>query len=151
PALAGKLSAAGMHVTVETAGTLWMEMGMDLASVSPKLANSTPVEREGGKFAAVHERERIKLDVLKTFATYEHIKDRQWKFVIERAEDLAEAEELLGKIGDVRKEDVLLMPEGVTVEALAGRGAWLAELCKQRGYRFCPRLHVALYGNLRGT
>jgi 7-carboxy-7-deazaguanine synthase len=151
PELARMLRAGGIHVTVETAGTLWMEMEMDLASVSPKLANSTPHEREGGKFAAVHERERIKLDVLKTFATSKLIKDRQWKFVIQHTEDLAEAEELLARIGGVKKEDVLLMPEGITAETLAEKSVWLAELCKQRGYRFCPRLHVALYGNKRGT
>ncbi|HVT80976.1 MAG TPA: 7-carboxy-7-deazaguanine synthase QueE, partial [Phycisphaerae bacterium] len=66
--LIGVLKAAGMHVTVETAGTLWLEgLGagaIDLASVSPKLANSTPREREGGKFAALHERQRINMEVL---------------------------------------------------------------------------------------
>jgi 7-carboxy-7-deazaguanine synthase len=151
PALASELRAAGMHVTVETAGTLWQEMEIDLASVSPKLANSTPLERDGGRFAVMHERERIKLDVLKQFASSKLVKEIQWKFVIERAEDLAEAEELLERIGGVRKTDVLLMPEGVTREALAGRGVWLAELCKSRGYRYCPRLHVELFGNRRGT
>jgi len=27
----------------------------------------------------------------------------------------------------------------------------LSELCKARGYRYAPRLHVELYGNKRGT
>ena len=27
----------------------------------------------------------------------------------------------------------------------------LAGVCKRTGFRFCPRLHVALYGNTRGT
>jgi 7-carboxy-7-deazaguanine synthase len=43
------------------------------------------------------------------------------------------------------------MPQGVTREALAERGPWLAEVCKQHGFRFCPRLHIELYGNTRGT
>ena len=36
-------------------------------------------------------------------------------------------------------------------EVLRARTTWLAELCKQRGYRFAPRLHIELYGNRRGT
>jgi hypothetical protein len=28
---------------------------------------------------------------------------------------------------------------------------WLAELCKRHGFRFCPRLHIELFGNVRGT
>jgi 7-carboxy-7-deazaguanine synthase len=28
---------------------------------------------------------------------------------------------------------------------------WLAEICKQEGFRFSPRLHVELWGNRRGT
>ena len=54
--LATKLKSAGSHVTVETAATVFKEMPVDLASLSPKLSNSTPTEREGGRFAAAHER-----------------------------------------------------------------------------------------------
>ena len=43
------------------------------------------------------------------------------------------------------------MPEGTTVEVLRERSGWLAEICKLRGYRYAPRLHVELYGNRRGT
>jgi len=43
------------------------------------------------------------------------------------------------------------MPEGTSPEVLRARTVWLAELCKQRGYRFAPRLHIELYGNRRGT
>lgn len=151
PALAGLLREAGMHITVETAGTLWQEMPMDLASVSPKLANSTPREREGGRFARAHEAARINLEVLRTFARSGLIKERQWKFVVSTPGDLAEIQELLGRIGGIPPADVLLMPEGISAEALAEKGPWVAELCKRHGYRYCPRLHIALYGNTRGT
>jgi 7-carboxy-7-deazaguanine synthase len=46
---------------------------------------------------------------------------------------------------------VLLMPQGPTREELARRGAWLVEVCKQHGFRYCPRLHIELFGNRRGT
>lgn len=40
---------------------------------------------------------------------------------------------------------------GTTVEALRAKAGWLGELCKVRGYRYAPRLHIELYGNKRGT
>ena len=73
------------------------------------------------------------------------------KFVVDRPDDLTEIEQLLASIGGVAASSVLLMPEGVTREELAARGAWLAEICKQKGFRFCPRLHIELFGNIRGT
>jgi len=33
---------------------------------------------------------------------------------------------------------------------LQERGLWLAEIAKQEGFRFSPRLHVDLWGNRRG-
>jgi 7-carboxy-7-deazaguanine synthase len=46
---------------------------------------------------------------------------------------------------------IMLMPEGVTREIVAARGIWLAELCKQHGYRYSPRLHIDLWGDKRGV
>lgn len=44
------------HLTMETAGTVHAAAKIDLASISPKLSNSTPVQREAGRFAVAHER-----------------------------------------------------------------------------------------------
>src|ERR1700761_5037529 len=45
PALAEQLRAAGRHITIETAGTISPGgIACDLASLSPKLSNSTPAE-----------------------------------------------------------------------------------------------------------
>ena len=102
--LIAAFKATGKHVTVETAGTLWLENlppgAIDLASVSPKLSNSVPNERQGGRFAQAHEKQRINLDVLRTFATRagDIIADCQWKFVISTEHDLIEMEELLATL-----------------------------------------------------
>src|SRR5579883_2126971 len=53
--------ALGMHVTIETAGTVYREVKCDLMSISPKLANSTPE----GSWAGRHERLRYQPDVLR--------------------------------------------------------------------------------------
>ena len=158
------LKREGKHVTVETAGSLWLEGlpggAIDLASVSPKLANSTPREREEGRFAAAHDRQRINWDVLRTFATggAGAITECQWKFVVSDEEDLIEMEELLARLNEslpgtsrIRAADIVLMPEGIDAATISERSAWLAEVCKARGYRLSPRLHIYLYGNARGT
>jgi 7-carboxy-7-deazaguanine synthase len=127
---------------------VWNDVACDLASISPKLANSTPWQREGGRFADRHDAERINIDVIRRFMQFP---DYQIKFVVDAPQDLAEIADLLGQIGGVESGNVLLMPQGVTRQELDARDPWLAELCLQRGYRFCPRLHIMLWGNKRGT
>ena len=41
-ALTERLRDAGLHITIETAGTVFQPVACDLMSISPKLANSTP-------------------------------------------------------------------------------------------------------------
>jgi 7-carboxy-7-deazaguanine synthase len=141
------LRERGFHITVETAGTVWQDVACDLMSISPKLANSTPAEREGGRWAAAHERLRLNPAALRALtAAY----DYQLKFVVSQAEDLEEVRSIRALV-DTPAERVLLMPEGVTPEALAARSEWLVEICKAERFRFCPRVHVMLYGNRRGV
>jgi 7-carboxy-7-deazaguanine synthase len=137
----------GRHITIETAGTVYQPVACDLMSISPKLANSTPLERDGGRWADMHDRARLQPEVLlRLMAEYEY----QLKFVVSRESDLDEIETLARRLG-APPERVLLMPEGTDTAVLAARSAWLVEASKQRGYRFCPRLHVLLYGNRRGV
>lgn len=156
------LKRHGKHVTVETAGTLWPgaldHAAIDLASISPKLSNSTPTERDHGRFAQAHDRQRINLEVLRTFAAHPAIVDRQWKFVLSTPTDLIEMETLIATLNDslpatqkIPPRDILLMPEGTSAQTLSEKSRLLAELCKQKGYRLSPRLHVYLWGNTRAT
>lgn len=151
--LCQRLRAARLHITIETAGFVFKPLACDLASVSPKLSNSTPHQREGGRFARHHDELRQRHEPLCAWLRHTEF---QLKFVIDQPADIAEVLALLALLRqglgkDVPAERVLLMPQGVTREALAERGPWLAEICKQQGFRFCPRLHVELYGNKRGT
>jgi 7-carboxy-7-deazaguanine synthase len=146
--LCSGLRDRGYHVTVETAATVFRVIDCDLASLSPKLSNSTPLEREGGRFALRHEQLRLRPDVILEFMKRS---DYQLKFVIERLADLLEVETLLGQLPGVDREKVLLMPQGITREELAERGPVVAEACKKHGFRYCPRLHIELFGNRRAT
>ena len=141
--LTERLRGLGMHITIETAGTIFHPVACDLMSISPKLSNSTPE----GTWAAQHDRLRIQLGVLRDLmARYEH----QLKFVIASADDLPEVSALIAQL-DADRERVILMPEGTDRETLRERSVWLAEICKEEGFRFSPRLHVDLYGNRRGV
>jgi 7-carboxy-7-deazaguanine synthase len=147
--LSAALRALGLHVTIETAATVFKPIAMDLASLSPKLANSTPWLVYDGKFAAAHERQRVNVPVIQQFI--DTAPAFQLKFVVESEAELDEIRALLDRLTGWKPEDVLLMPEGVDAAVLNGRAGWIAEVCKRTGFRFCPRLHVSLYGNQRGT
>jgi 7-carboxy-7-deazaguanine synthase len=141
--LTRRLRALGLHITVETAGTVFRPVACDLMSISPKLSNSTPA----GPWAAQHERLRIQREtLLELMGRYPY----QLKFVIEKPGDLEEVRALLADL-QADRERVILMPEGTGREQLRERGQWLAEICKEEGLRFSPRLHVDLYGNRRGV
>jgi 7-carboxy-7-deazaguanine synthase len=146
-ALTEGLRQAGLHITIETAGTVFAPVACDLMSISPKLRNSTPHEREGGRWAAQHDRLRWQPDALRRLiGSYEY----QLKFVIAAPRDVEEVEEIRREIS-APVERVVLMPEGTRREIVQERGAWLAEICKQRGYRYSPRLHIDLWGDRRGV
>lgn len=142
-ALTERLHSRGMHVTIETAGTVFVPVTCDLMSISPKLANSTPE----GRWAASHDRLRIRPEILKRLlSTCEY----QLKFVLRYPGDLGEVRDLVTLLGADRRR-VILMPEGVDAAILRERSIWLAEICKSEGFRYSPRLHVDLYGNRRGV
>lgn len=46
---------------------------------------------------------------------------------------------------------VMLMPEGLTDEAVRAHAIALAELCKLHGFRLSPRLHIWMWGAKRGV
>ena len=141
--LTERLRALGMHITIETAGTVFQPVACDLMSISPKLSNSTPA----GNFAEPHDRLRIQPTVLaELMARYEY----QLKFVVENPADVAEIRALMEAL-DAPRERVILMPEGTEHAQLAERAQWLAEICKEEGLRFSPRLHIDLWGSRRGV
>ncbi len=157
-ALAAALRADGRHITIETAATVAPDgVACDLASLSPKLANSTPADDDprGGGWRDRHERLRRQPEIVRRWI---EAADRrqggayQLKFVVSAPADLAEIDSLLAEVGaPVPPERVFLMPEGVTLEALRARRSWLVEVCTRRGFRYAHRLHIELFGNTRGT
>ena len=146
--LCQRLRAGGLHITIETAGTLFLPVDCDLMSISPKLASSTPAEVRAGRWAARHEQTRHRADVIERLTSdYNY----QLKFVIDRPADLEEVNCWLAKFPRVNRHRVLLMPQGIDVVGLVQIGTWLEPYCREHGFVYCPRKHIEWYGARRGT
>jgi 7-carboxy-7-deazaguanine synthase len=148
--LAAEIRKLGHHITIETAATVAPgDIACDLASLSPKLLNSAPDNRLGATWRKKHETLRWQPAVVRAWLD---AYPWQFKFVVAQPGDVDELEIMLASLGrEIPRHKVLLMPEGVTLEAIRLRAGWLGELCKARGYRYAHRLHLELYGNKRGT
>ena len=145
------LKQSGKHITIETAGTIAPNgIQCDLASISPKLSDSTPEKGEiSEEWIERHDSTRIDYNILNDWIdSYEF----QLKFVVSRREEINEVKCIIDKIqGDILPEKVLLMPEGTDSETIHSRYDMLVDLCKENGFRMCNRLHLDLFGNTRGT
>lgn len=152
--LAHALKHAGFHLTIETAGTIPPDgIPCDLASISPKLSNSTPPE-DSLPDAQRQRHESIRLNP-SIIASWMRHADYQLKFVVSSASDLAEIHSLrdaLAREGvSPPASKIFLMPEGISIESLATKRSWLIDVCRETGFRLCERMHILWFGNKRGT
>jgi 7-carboxy-7-deazaguanine synthase len=145
PELAKKLKTCNKHITIETAGIVFIpDLPCDLMSISPKLSNSTP---DAPELAAIHEDSRLDTAILgELIDNYEY----QLKFVICSQDDLPEIEETIESIGNVNSEKVMLMPQAGTREELLANSPMVADMCRSTGFAFCHRLQVLLWNNEKG-
>lgn len=146
--LCAKLRSGGRHVTIETAGTLYLPVECDLMSVSPKFTSSAPDRDAHHRWHHRHNDTRLRPEVVRQLIDQHPY---QLKFVVDGRDDLDELQDFLVLIGDVDPGRVLLMPQGVEQTELALRSEWLRPYCEQHGYVFCPRKQIEWFGALRGT
>lgn len=136
--LVEELRAAGCRIEVETNGTIApgpLAALVDQWNVSPKLGHS------GNEGLA-----RVRPAVLAGFGA---MANAYCKVVIRDEDDVEEAAALAAGAG-FADERVVLMPEGRVRAEIEARSPWLAEACAARGFRFSSRLHVLLWGDVRG-
>jgi 7-carboxy-7-deazaguanine synthase len=146
--LTHELREQSRHITIETAGTLYLPVACDLMSISPKLANSTPALETAGRWRHRHDQARRAPGVIERLtADFSY----QVKFVIDRRDDCEDVEQYLAAAPGIRRERVLLMPQGVDAEALDQRRRWLEPYCREAGLGFCPRRQIEWFGPVRGT
>jgi 7-carboxy-7-deazaguanine synthase len=103
-------------------------------NVSPKLPSATP----------------------NSARTWHHVTEwlaeprAMFKIVVGDGADLDDALRLIAR-HRLPASRVMLMPEGLTDEAVRRGAARLAEVCKQHGFRLSPRLHLWMWGPRRGV
>jgi 7-carboxy-7-deazaguanine synthase len=144
-ALTKGLAAVGLHITVESAGTVDPAFTCDLLSLSPKTSNSDP---SSGK-RNVHR--RIRRDTAPIQRLLGRFPEYQLKFVVEGTGDVPEILNMLAELGDIDRERVHLMAQARTAEELVERGPVVAALCLEHGFRYTPRLQLDLFGGGRGV
>lgn len=143
--LTRRLRATGLHVTVETAGTVDPDFSCDLLSLSPKTTNSDP---QGG-WRDRHRRLRADIEILRRLVA--RFPEHQLKFVVTDADDVPEIADLVDRLGVTEVWRVLLMAEGRSAEEVAAKAPEVAALCSEHGFRYTPRLHLDLFGGGRGV
>ncbi len=145
--LAAALRDGGWHITIETAGTLYLPVACDLMSISPKLSNSAPPPEPDPRWADRHARQRHAPEVIRRLlAQY----DCQLKFVVDCPADCREVEAYLAEFPEIEPSRVMLMPQGIEAGLLAEKAAWLAPYCAAHGWTFCPRRQIEWFGGQRG-
>jgi 7-carboxy-7-deazaguanine synthase len=146
--LCDRLRLIGRHITIETAGTLYLPATCDLMSISPKFASSAPPARAEARWHRRHERERHRPEVIRKLIG-EH--EYQVKFVIDTPDDLDEVGRYLAEFPELSRDRVLLMPQGIDQAELAARAEWLRPYCESHDLVFCPRKQIEWFGPVRGT
>lgn len=151
PQLVESLRRDGIHVTIETAGTVIHDPPLvcDLMSISPKLSNSTPDKETAGAWQAQHQATRHRPEIVTRLM--QSGDEYQLKFVVGSILDAEEVIEYLEVLNVYDRNCVMLMPRGVTSQELRLQANWLTPWCLKQGLRYCDRAHIHWFGNRRGT
>jgi 7-carboxy-7-deazaguanine synthase len=155
----------GMHITVETNATIFDEeasKSIDFFSLSPKLRNSLPTPkklatagfRHLDDLEGLHLKRCLQPIVMQQFLDYvteNPAKEFQLKFVVAAPFDSLEIEEVLKNLKGWSPEDILIMPAGRNEAELIQTIPVALEMSLRNGWRYCPRLHIQLFGDKPGT
>jgi 7-carboxy-7-deazaguanine synthase len=142
------LRQRGLHLTIETAGTVDQPVECDLMSISPKFSSSTPAAEQHPRWSNLHERRRMSTSTMARLIARAF--DYQLKFVVDSARDFDELSWVVDQLA-APPGKVWVMPQGSTPEALDAAEAWLRPWCEKNAFHYCDRMQIRWYGNRRGT
>ncbi len=157
------LRESGFVTTLETNGTIFCREAIEqssLVSISPKLRSSNPTKEKlcmlglsENEMTRHHAEKALNIITLQDIidCARENGNDVQLKFVIATMNDEEEIANIVSQLHGISGEDVLLMPMGVTHEALQQNGLIATQIAIKNGWRFSPRLHIELFGNKEGV
>lgn len=134
------------YVEVETNGSINPGVDFDKYvnhyNVSLKLSNS-----------GMPEEYRINEEAIKYYIErnmFSKSGETAFKFVASSEDDMEEIKELIRRFG-IPDDMVSLMPAGATQEDLRDTYPLVAEICKEEGWRFSPRLQVDIWNEAVGV
>lgn len=142
PGLVRELKRLGRRVEVETSGVLAppSDLDVDQWNVSLKLAHSGVADARRLEAAAIE--------------GFRQLGERvHWKFVVGAPAHVDEVDEVVRRFA-LPRERVLLMPLTLPPAGAAGQrdvDALVWGACVERGYRYTPRAHAAVFGLRRGV
>jgi 7-carboxy-7-deazaguanine synthase len=136
-----------LHITIETAGTLYLPVRCDLMSISPKLTNSAPAEDAYPKWHRRHESSRHVPGVISRLVDEFAY---QFKFVVETEADVDEVLAYLDAHPDIDRQHAMLMPQARKTEEQELIAEWLRPRCAASGLQYCPRKQIEWFGLSRG-
>jgi 7-carboxy-7-deazaguanine synthase len=144
PELLHKLKKRKRHITIETAGIAFIpDLQCDLMSISPKLSNSIP---DNPELAKIHKDAMLDTAVLaELIENYKY----QLKFVIESQQDIQEIEQTIDQIPNVKRQNIMLMPQAATRKELIAKLPLIADICTQTGFALSQRLQILIWDNQR--
>lgn len=151
-----QIRQAGLHLTIETAGTVFRPVECDLMSISPKLSASTPPltqfpnhhEVMAQRWIEAHRRRRWQPAVIQQLI--DAAEDFQIKFVIDTMDETDEVFKAVEEL-NVANDKVWIMPQAATPEKLDEQTEWVSSWCRESGFNYCDRAHLRWYGAVRGT
>jgi 7-carboxy-7-deazaguanine synthase len=147
PLLCNALRAEGRPVALETSGSLYQPITCDLLVVSPKLSASDPDSAQFPVEYARHHKGRTDLEPLRSLLAEHH--GAILKCVVGSVADVAEVRLLAAKLA-LPPERIWLMPLAAEPGPLALLAPQVVEWALAAGYRYTDRLHVRLWGNVKG-
>ena len=142
--LTDELKNMGFFLSLETNGTITKPLTIDFVTLSPKLKSSVPTQSE---HETKHETLRYRKEALSYWLNnYPY----QIKFVINEEEDENEISGIIADLGIDDSESIYVMPQGVTRKELMHNSKKCVDISLRRGWKYTPRAHIEIYGNIRG-
>lgn len=154
------------HITIESNATIFIEElapYINLYSFSPKLQTSVPSKAKlkssgfavADNFQLLHDKRRLNIpaiqQVIDDCNQSARERDFQLKFVLAAEGDLKEIKYVLSQLKGWRNEDILLMPLGGKDAELKQSEQLTLKTCLENGWRYCPRIHIQLFGDKHGV
>jgi 7-carboxy-7-deazaguanine synthase len=147
PEIVRELQRNNYKVTLETNGTRFVPgIYNAFISISPKTKSSyAAIGRELD--IHTHNNEHM-IDSVRKWVN--SCNDYQLKFVYNSKGDLGEILRMQEELS-VPSDKIYLMAQGITTKQLGDKSKEIIDICMRYNYNFAPRLHIEVWGNVRGV